>query len=41
MTEALIDSLAVALTDAERADIRKMGADLQFVLAESEVPLRI
>lgn len=41
MTEALIDSLAVAFSDAERADIRRMGADLQFVLAESEVPLRI
>ena len=41
MTEAFIDSLGVALSDVELAGIRKIGADLQFVLSESEVPLRV
>lgn len=40
-TDAFIDSVAVALTVAEEAEVRKMSPDLQFILGECEVPIRV
>ena len=36
-----MDSINIALTDAEKAEVRQLSSDLQFVLSENEVPLRV
>ena len=41
MTEAFVDSIAVALNDQELAAVRSMSSDLQFILCENEVPSRV